>query len=815
MKKFDKATLLASTMIAAFCGAAEAQETLIDQQLNGIPSPGVDTNTDEIDLVNENTATATNETGFGAVTLQAFQRATNNLNQGIATRSANSAPALISQTFGLDLEIDADTNNTIAAFSANGPQIVRGSQVSQTDVNSASVLLGNATNVTVVQNFNATDAGIDLLQNNILSAGYNPGSGGAFMVGTGPAAIQGQALTPNAAGPGFSVVDSGFQTNVFNINSTGFAVAGTATASIAQKAGNLNAELYNFADAGIANSGAAIDPSIDDIAQSISANINRIGSLGATNSPSTLVLDASGGNGFQKIGITDNEPQAFSVRNSLRALTWNSVDQTPAGSATAVVWQSGVNDGTGDVAIRDSNQSLALGFNSIAASSPSQSVIFGGGAFVQTANYNAASGISITAEIEPPTPPDAAIPEGYADFGVDLSAYTTKAVNNAIAGTSNGAALLANIGQTAGVSFNTAAVAGTASGALVQTANVGDGLLDTPPPTPPLPDPEPIDGPVMSNVAVALVGASGVATVSNIDQSSAILSNDFAAGGVGAAGLQLTQTGFKGIEPDGNGSIAESVSQNVIAAVVSDSSTPGGNARVSGSAQSIADQQNTFTAGASNAVISLDQELTNPGASSASTQRPLGYGGVNSVTANALNGATAAGVGSASLSDGLQTGAVNLNVAALSNAGATDIVQNAATAPNDPGLNVYGENNAEAMGKAATISNYGQRYNVALNSATLGGGGAGTISQDAGTVGVVISNNLAAEGDSASINGAAQIISVSINAATLNGGGSLTQTSGPITSTLTNTMTATGNSRGASSITGVIQSVSQSLNTSR
>lgn len=814
MRKFDKATLLASTMIAAFCGAAEAQETLIDQQLNGIPSPGVDTNTDEIDLVNENTATATNEMGFGAVTLQAFQRATNNLNQGIATRIANSAPALISQTFGLDLEIDADTNNTIAAFSANGPQIVRGSQVSQTDVNSASVLLGNATNVTVVQNFDATDAGIDLLQNNILSAGYNPGSVGAFMVGTGPAAIQGQALTPNAAGPGSSVVDSGFQTNVFNINSTGFAVAGTATASIAQKAGNLNAELYNFADAGIANSGAAIDPSIDDIAQSISANINRVGSLGATNSPSTLVLDASGGNGFQKIGITDNEPQAFSVRNSLRALTWNSVDQTPAGSATAVVWQSGVNDGTGDVAIRDSIQSLALGFNSIAASSPSQSVIFGGGAFVQTANYNAASGISITAEIEPPTPPDAAIPEGYADFGVDLSAYTTKAVNNAIAGTSNGAALLANIAQTAGVSFNTAAVAGTASGALVQTANVGDGLLDTPPPTPPLPDPEPIDGPVMSNVAVALVGASGVATVSNLDQTSTILSNDFAAGGVGAAGLQLKQTGFKGIQPVSS-SIAESVSQNVIAAVVSDSSTPGGNARVSGSAQSIADQQNTFTAGASNAVISLDQELTNPGASSASTQRPLGYGGVNSMTATALNGAMGAGSGAASLSDGVQTGAVNLNVAALSNTGATDIVQNAATDLNDPGLNVYGENNAEAMGKAATISNYGQRYNVALNSAALGGGGAGTISQDAGTVGVVISNNLAAEGDSASINGAAQIIAVSINAATLNGGGSLTQTSGPITSTLTNTMTATGNSRGASSITGVVQSTSQSLNTSR
>lgn len=805
VKIFGQASLLASISVGVFCGDALAQEVLINQSLNSgsVVVPG----SDEIDLINGNTATAINGSGFGAVTLQAFQNAANTLNQGFASRAAGTAPGLIRQTFGDDLEIDADTNNTIAAFSANGPQIVRGSQVSQTGVNAAGVLLGDATSVTVVQNFNAPDAGIDILQNNILSAGYKPGSSNAFTVGTGPAAIQGQALILDPSGAGSIVVNSGFQTNVFNINSTGLAVTGSATATIAQKAGNLNAELYNFADAGIANSGALIDPSIDDIGQSVFANLNRIDSLGASGTASTLVLDASGGNGFQKIGVTNNEPQAFSVRNSLRALTWRNATQTPA-MGGAVVWQSGMSGGTGDVAIRDSSQSLALNFNSIAAPGPSQSVIFGGNsdAFSQTANYNAASGISITAEIEPPTPPDAAIPEGYANFGVDLSAYTAKAVNNAIAGTGNGAAILSNIGQTAGVSLNAAKIAGTTSGALLQTANIGDELLATS---------GGIDGPVMSNVAVALVGAAGKTTVSDIDQSSTILSNDFAAGGVGAAGLQLTQTGFKGIKPDGNGSIAESVSQNVIAAVVSDSSTGGGGARVSGSNQSITDQQNTFAAGASNAAISLDQNLTNPGASSASTQRPLGYGGVNSVTANALNGATAAGVGSASLSDGLQTGAVNLNVAALSNAGATDIVQNAAAASNDPALNIYGENNAEAMGKAATISNYGQRYNVALNSATLGGGGAGNISQDAGTVGVVISNNLAAEGDSASINGAAQIISVSINAATLNGGGSLTQTSGPITSTLTNTMTVTGNSRGASSITGVVQSTSQSLNTSR
>jgi hypothetical protein len=797
MKNFGYSALLASTAIGIFCGGAQAQEILINQQLNSgsVVTPG----SDEIDLVNGNTATSTNTSGFGAVTLQAFQSAANKLNQGFASRAAGANPGLISQTFGLDLEIDADTNNTIAAFSANGPQIVRGSQVSQTGVNSAGVILADATKITVVQNFNATDAGIDILQNNILSVGYTEASSsGAFTVGTGPAAIQGQALTPNPSGPGSIVVNTGFQTNVFNINSAGLAIAGAATATVAQKAGNLNAELYNFADAGMANSGALVDPSIDDIAQSISSNLNRIDSLGASGAASTLVLDASGDNGFQKIGIIANEPQAFSVRNSLRALTWNNAVQTPTMMGGSVAWQSTTSGGIGDVAIRDSSQSLALGFNSINAISPSQSVVFGGsGAFNQTANYNAANGISITAEIELPTPPDAAIPEGYANFGVDLSTFTTKAVNNAIAGTGNGSAVLSNIGQEAGVSFNTAAVAGKASGTLVQNANVGDELLSTP---------DGIDGPVMSNVAVALVGATGVSAVTNVDQTSTIVSNDFAAGGVGAAGLQLTQSGYKAIAAP---VVADSVSQNVIAAVVSNSSTTGGNARVSGTAQSITDQQNTFAAGASNANISLDQNLTNaatPG------PRPLGYGGVNSATANALNGATGAGVGAASLSDGLQTGAVNLNTAALLNTGATDIVQSAATSP---GVNILGANSAEATGKTATVNNYGQRYDVALNSATLAGGGAGNITQDAGTVGVTISNSLAAEGDSASINGAAQIISVSINAATLNGGGSLTQTSGPITSTLTNTITATGSSRGGSSITGVVQSTSQSLNTAR
>jgi hypothetical protein len=817
--KFAIATLTAG--IAS--GGVHAQEVLINQQLNGVPGD----NSDEIDLINENTATSTNETGFGPVSLQAFQSAANTLNQAIVNRSANAPPGSISQTFGPDLEIDVDTNNTIAAFSANGPQLVRGSQVSQTGVNSASVLLGNATSVTIAQNFFSEDGGLDLLQNNILSAGYTePSMSGAFAVGTGTAAIQGQALTPNPSGMGSIVVNTGFQTNAFSINSTGLAVGGAATATVAQKAGNLNAELYNFADAGIANSGAAIDPSIDNIAQSISSSVNRIESLGATNDVSTLVLDAAGGSGFQQAGflelppgVTDEYPQTFSVRNSMRALTWNNAAQSPPMGST-VTWTASTSGGNGDVAIRDSSQSLALGFNSINAISPSQSVVFGGsGAFAQTANYTAANGISITSAIDRPNPPDPLNPpppEGYADFGVNLgSTSPDNAVNNVIAGTRNGAAFLSNIGQTAGVSFNASSVAGTASGTLVQTANIGDGLLLPSPAPTPLPDPLPIDGPVMSNVAVALVGATGVSAVTNVDQTSTIASNDFVAGGVGTAGLQLTQSGFKGIEPV-LGSIAERVSQNVIAAVVTNSTTLGANARVSGLAQSITDQQNTFAAGASNANISLDQTLTNPDTnpSAQPLPRPLGYGGVNGATVNALNGATGAGLGAASLSDGVQTGEVNLNVAALLNAGTTDIAQSAVTATNDPALNIYGKNNAEAIGKTSTISNYGQRYDVALNSATLGGVGIGNISQDAGEVRAEISNSLAAKGDSASINGAAQIISVNINAATLNGGGSLTQTSGPVISNLTNTMTVTGSSRGASSITGVVQSVSQSLNTS-
>jgi hypothetical protein len=114
MKNFGYSALLASTAIGIFCGGAQAQEILINQQLNSgsVVTPG----SDEIDLVNGNTATSTNTSGFGAVTLQAFQSAANKLNQGFASRAAGANPGLISQTFGLDLEIDADTNNTIAAF---------------------------------------------------------------------------------------------------------------------------------------------------------------------------------------------------------------------------------------------------------------------------------------------------------------------------------------------------------------------------------------------------------------------------------------------------------------------------------------------------------------------------------------------------------------------------------------------------------------------------------------------------------------------------------------------------------------------------
>ena len=410
--KFSRTVLLASASTTILSGGVAAQEILINQSLSS--SPVVAPGSDEIDLVNGNTATAITGTGFGSVSLQSFQNALNTLNQGFATRTANAAPGLISQTIGDDLEIDADSINTIAAFSAAGPQTARGSQLVNTRLNSAGAILGDATTLTVVQNFNETDAGIDVLQNNILSAGYNPGSGGAFAVGSGPATLQGQALTPNLSGGGSSVVNTGFQTNAFNANGLGFAVTGSARAAVAQKAGNLDAELFNFADAGSASSTGTANASIDGIGQSLVANLNRIDSLGASETASTLVLDASGGNGFQQVGVVTGEPQTFSVRNTLRALTWNDGAQTPVSPATAVTWQSGVNDGAGDVAIRDSSQSLALGFNSVVAASPTQNIVLGGAnAFAQTANYNVADGISISTAIDPPVSPDPPISEGY------------------------------------------------------------------------------------------------------------------------------------------------------------------------------------------------------------------------------------------------------------------------------------------------------------------------------------------------------------------------------------------------------------------
>jgi hypothetical protein len=242
------------------------------------------------------------------------------------------------------------------------------------------------------------------------------------------------------------------------------------------------------------------------------------------------------------------------------------------------------------------------------------------------------------------------------------------------------------------------------------------------------------------------------------------------------------------------------------------SSTLGSNASINGSQQQLTNQQNNFGALSSAGNVTLSQ-------STAAGTLAEAYGGDNLALANANTG------GSGSLTNGSQLGSVNLNSAAIGTTGAgtqTAITQTAAGA-STPTLTVAGFNNATATGKTASITGYGQSYDVALNSVSLGGTGAKDVTQNSGSVTINTGNNLGSNEASTTSPfasttiggslGASQNLSASLNMANIGGVGSLVQTAGPVDSTLNNTASSTISTSAASGITGLVQTTSQSINT--
>jgi hypothetical protein len=783
--------LLATTSVVALTVAAQAQTAQINQTVTGANT-----------LTSGNTSTLINSSGFGAVTLQAFQAATNSVNLGAATYTAATTPNSVTQSIASGGSLTVTTNNTNAGFSQNGAQLIQGSQGILSNINSAGLTLGAAGAASLQQN---NVGGITSSQNNAISAGYNTPSGSSFGVGQGPSVIQGQTRSTSG-----TVTNSGNQSNAFQLN-TGFITVSSlsATLSAVQSPGAINSTQTNFADAGQA-SPTSIDPSITGLPQTATVFVNLISSVaGATGT--TLILEGASSTSKQSVGTASLD--SFTVQNTARALTWNAT----SGSTGSGAYGS-ASGGTGDVSIQTSNQTVRLNFNAIDAglTGPSQNVNFGGSSsFEQTVTYGSttstASGVTIANK---PT-------GGYANFGV-VTGAADNPVNVSFAATGSGVAVVSDVAQTADAKLNSAEVAGIVNGALTQVASIntatgtGTGTSGA----------AQGNGPQLSNFSGAVVQGTGPASLSNVDQTSTVASNSLTATGVGATGLTLNQTGYQTKSSNFSTSAQANpgLSSNVVIAGVLSSSTLGSNASISGSEQRLTNSQNTFSADTSvagtSSPLSITQSLT-PSTVGTATQEQA-YGGDNVASARSLGASS----GNGSLSNGSQLGSVNLNSATVATANVntrTTIAQTASSTATAP-LNVDGTNTGVAAGQTASITGYTQRYDVALNSVSLGGTGEKSVTQTSGAATINTGNTLSVTESGTSPFGSAtiggttavsQTLTASANKADLIGiaGGSLVQTAGPITSTLNNSATATATTSAGSSITGIIQTTTQSINT--
>jgi hypothetical protein len=215
--------------------------------------------------------------GAGAVTLQAFQDGANLANNAGFSWRAGAVPGFLSQSIGtpgVASRIDFNSGNTLAAFSAAGPQLVFGGQSLATGVNAAQIMIGDNTVISINQGGpnGPGDALIVANQSNILSAGYSARNGaGLFSIGLGPAAIQGLAPAQTSGGVWQR---AGGQSSDFSLNNLSVGVVGgTGVISVGQGSIGTGASLQNSADVGAVNASA----SINALNQTNSASVNQIG----------------------------------------------------------------------------------------------------------------------------------------------------------------------------------------------------------------------------------------------------------------------------------------------------------------------------------------------------------------------------------------------------------------------------------------------------------------------------------------------------------------------------------------------------------
>lgn len=218
--------------------------------------------------------------GTGAVTLQALQEGVNMANSANFSLRSGTSPGFLSQSIGtpgIASRLEFNTGNTLAAFSAAGPQLVFGGQSLVTGVNTAQIMLSDNAVISINQGAQnpAGDALVVANQSNMLSAGYSARNGaGTFSIGAGPAAIRG---LPSSAVGGALSQSAGNQSTDFSLNNLSVGLSGASgVISVGQNSIGASASLQNSADVGAVNASA----SINALNQTNSAGFNQINGFG-------------------------------------------------------------------------------------------------------------------------------------------------------------------------------------------------------------------------------------------------------------------------------------------------------------------------------------------------------------------------------------------------------------------------------------------------------------------------------------------------------------------------------------------------------
>lgn len=574
MTRFNKA-LLASASLVVLTSVAQAQVYTPGQALQGIDLVDLD----PISIANLAGAVGG---GKGNATSEVVQIAAIALNQFGSSGAAVGVLGDygVAQDFSFGVGEDISVLNLNGAFTPGGFSRAGGSQIISTAINNIGVdLKAGGQSFAAVQTFGpdilppppAPQASLEITQTNSLTAGYDTNNN---LVGTGGSAIVG---IPNVGSTG----TSGLQVNALSINTVTVNLPdfnAAADIKIAQAADltGVDVDLFNVADAGAMNSstptppGQVIDPLVQNLQQIASFSANTATVTGGTTPGGQI--DVHLGAAFdttttpywtpvenQVIGGTGD----VDLVNFASALTWARWTGPGAAWDIPVAGKGDVNIG-GDYAAGVSGpvkQIAAFTVNSVSGPTsqgadlstdaakvfagtigvdPAGDVPLGLTAFQQVADLsditiegrwgtNGGAGVDLGSLLT-----IASVADGFPGWGgaggipVAPSAFDFERANNtAVAGTGAGNASIRNLDQITAISANSFSfdnsVRNSAGDITFANSDIVNGLVDQ---SALLNS----DGYQLANLAVAVVGVKGTATLADVNQTNAFTVNSFSAG---------------------------------------------------------------------------------------------------------------------------------------------------------------------------------------------------------------------------------------------------------------------------------------------